>query len=511
MNKPLEREAEGLIASLLKPCSKILTDMFNPYEIQKEEQYNRNNKAMEGLLNAVDDNKNEINEQYKKIKKLYNQATPNKQSKKISEEVYKKIINKYYEILKKYTSKLINSNVESEIIKAEEINIKLEEIIKVVETLLSVELSQTQKDLPLKNKSLIYTKLAEISDIKSDSAETILKYAEQSIEILDNPDARKYKAIALNKQGNRLFELEDYQLAIDKYNKAIENEPNRADSHFYKSTAQYALNDHEAAIRTIKYALTIDSNNDQYKKLEVLIMNKLADALCSAGEQQYQNGQYKDSLDNYKKALEYIESNNDCKFGELRAKAYLSIKAEKYEEAKDFFAKALEINPKDHRCNVEIVKLFIFFEEYEEVNTYLSKENIPACNTTEVRDLQSSIDDYLLSREQEENNLVDRLNTELYRSISANSGSGSRESYTDDLEDNSVTSNVRSTSDDEGFNATLDQQREDILSSELEPVSISTSLFSEFSASLNAQSISDVEPLGDTGIIILDSISTAGS
>jgi tetratricopeptide (TPR) repeat protein len=389
MKKTLEKEAEGLIASLLKPCSKILTDMFNPYEIQEEEQCNKNNKTMESLLEAVDNNKNEINEQYKKIKKLYNQATPNKQSKKISEEVYQKIVNKYYKILQKYSIELINSNVESEIIKAEEINIKLEEIIQVVETFLSVELSQTQKDLPLKNKSLIYKKLAEISDIKGDSAETTLKYAEQSIEILDNPDARKYKAIALNKQGNRLFKLEDYQLAIDKYNKAIENEPNRADSHFYKSTAQYALNDHEAAIKTIKYALTIDSNNDQYKALEVLIINEQVHTLCSKGEQNYQNAQYEASLDNYKKASEYIQNNDDCAFGVLRAEAYLLLSRDKYVEAKDFFVQALELNQADHRCNVEIVKLLILFAEFEEAKEYLS--NINTINTDEFKDLKSKI------------------------------------------------------------------------------------------------------------------------
>lgn len=244
-----------------------------------------------------------------------------------------------------------------------------------------------------KDKSFIYTKLAEIVDIKGDSASTILEYAEKALEInKDSTDARKYKSIALNQQGNEFFESENYKLAIDKYTEAIKNEPNIADSHFYQSKAQHAAGYYEAAIKSVKAAIRLDCNNDQYKALEVLIINKLTDALCSAGEEQYQNGQYKDSLDNYKKALEYIENNNDCKFGELRAKAYLSMRGERYEEAKDSFAQALEINPKDHRCNVEIAKLCIFFGEYEEANTYLSKENIPACNTPEVIDLKLEID-----------------------------------------------------------------------------------------------------------------------
>lgn len=130
-------------------------------------------------------------------------------------------------------------------------------------------------------------------------------------------------------KANSKLELEDYQGAIDDYNKAIELSPNDAVVYFNRGLAKDFLHDYHGAIRDYNKAIELDPNFVNAYLAKANIKNSLSD--------------FHETIADLTKAIELDPSYSVLYTTRGYAKG--SLKDDR--GAKADFTKAIELNPKD--------------------------------------------------------------------------------------------------------------------------------------------------------------------
>jgi tetratricopeptide (TPR) repeat protein len=158
------------------------------------------------------------------------------------------------------------------------------------------------------------------------------------------------KAKSAFKDGNGLYQEENYRRAIEAYERAVTLKPDFAEAHFYLASSQQSLyrpgkDDPENRARLDKaithFEKSLETNRANSPELKQLRMSTLGALTTIYSEP---------PLQNYEKALGYAEqivrdNPNDTK--NLYAMAGLYEKFNRIDEAQQTYVKVTEQNPKD--------------------------------------------------------------------------------------------------------------------------------------------------------------------
>ena len=139
---------------------------------------------------------------------------------------------------------------------------------------------------------------------------------------LDPEDADTY-----NNKGIALKSLGEYQQAIDCYDKAIKLKPDDLKAYYNKGDALRELGDHQQAI-------------DCYDKA-IELTPDYADAYNNKGIALHNLGEYQQAIDCYDRALELRPDDANV----YNNKGYTLYKLSKYEQSIDWYNKAIELDP----------------------------------------------------------------------------------------------------------------------------------------------------------------------
>ena len=151
-----------------------------------------------------------------------------------------------------------------------------------------------------------------------------ISYYTKSIEIKP-----KYQ-FAYAKRAESKYNLGDYKGALSDYNKAIELDPNDGISYGWRGEAHYELKQYKEAIKDLKKAIKLDPENALFNYIKL-------------GEAHYELKQYKEVIYSFTKAIE-LDPNESYYYG-FRADAKLKLK--KYPDALSDYNKAIELDPRD--------------------------------------------------------------------------------------------------------------------------------------------------------------------
>jgi len=147
-------------------------------------------------------------------------------------------------------------------------------------------------------------------------------------------EAQLEKAFALNELGNKEFDLDKYNIALSKYNEAIELNPTNKIYYSNKAGCLKSLERFEEAILALDIALRLDPNYQT-------ALEKKASALNALATMNFQNGELKLSLIRYDEAIRL----NPKEKVFYANKAGVLIKMSSYQDALKSAELALKIDP----------------------------------------------------------------------------------------------------------------------------------------------------------------------
>jgi tetratricopeptide (TPR) repeat protein len=160
----------------------------------------------------------------------------------------------------------------------------------------------------------------------------------------------RIKAKNAFREGNRLYQEENFRKAMEQYERAVTQNPNMAEAHFYLASSAQALyrpgkegpENKELLDKAIEhYRLALDTNKADTPTLKKLRLNTLGALTGIYSEPPYQD---------YEKALAYAQQllkDNPNDTRNLYAIANLYEKFGKIKEAEETYNKVTELNPKD--------------------------------------------------------------------------------------------------------------------------------------------------------------------
>lgn len=129
--------------------------------------------------------------------------------------------------------------------------------------------------------------------------------------------------------GNVFYDSQQYEAAIKKYDKAIEQNPNYTEAYLGRGLAYQALENYTEAIDDFNKTIELDLN--------------LTEAYYNRGKAYYILKQYEKALQDYNNAIELNSSYAEAYTG--RGSVYYD--SEQYEEAIEDFNKTIELNAND--------------------------------------------------------------------------------------------------------------------------------------------------------------------
>jgi tetratricopeptide (TPR) repeat protein len=210
----------------------------------------------------------------------------------------------------------------------------------------------------------------EESPITADFPESLVSGKEEEIEDKNKLD------LDLVKQGQELLESENYQEAIDSFDRAIEIDPNNADSWSNRGFTLSKLNKYQEAIDSYDRALKIDPDNyniwhSRGKLLEKMGNDRdltMGNYIVKSNNRYLTMGNYKEAVNSYDRALK-IDPNN---LSGWISRGDLLDKMGKYKEAVNSYDRALEIDPNNLSDWISRGDLLGKIDDYKEVaNSYI--------------------------------------------------------------------------------------------------------------------------------------------
>ena len=148
-------------------------------------------------------------------------------------------------------------------------------------------------------------------------------------------EAQLEKAFALNELGNKEFELDKFNIALSKYNEAIELNPTNKIYYSNKAGCLKNLEKYAEAIQALDIALRLDPGYQSALEKKASNLNALATL-------NFQHGELKLSLIRYDEAIR-LNPNEKVFYAN---RAGLFIKMENWKEAIKSAELALKIDPK---------------------------------------------------------------------------------------------------------------------------------------------------------------------
>ena len=177
------------------------------------------------------------------------------------------------------------------------------------------------KELTIRNVRNIRPILSELYFIASQNASEVI---EEGKVIEQNPEDPAYH---YNK-GNELYNLGQYEKAIEEYDQAIKLDQNNPLYHNGKGIALYMLGQYEKAIEEYDQAIKLSLNEPVYHYNKALAL--------------YNLGQYEKAIEEYDQAIKLDQNNPLYYYG----KSLVLRKLNKFEEAIESAQKALDLSPK---------------------------------------------------------------------------------------------------------------------------------------------------------------------
>ena len=158
--------------------------------------------------------------------------------------------------------------------------------------------------------------------ISNDPDIAIEKYDKLIEEDPNNPDHYFSRGVEYNSQG-------EYYSAIDDYNRVIKIDPNYESIHYYIGLAKRYLGDHKSAIESYTKGIEFDENN--------------SDLFLKRGMAKIELEQYQAAIEDCNKAVELSPEYADPYFNRGLAKSSL----EDYQGAIKDYTKTIEVDPDD--------------------------------------------------------------------------------------------------------------------------------------------------------------------
>jgi tetratricopeptide (TPR) repeat protein len=213
-------------------------------------------------------------------------------------------------------------------------------------------------------------------------------------ELISDAEANKVRASAKNKEGNKKYDEEDYQGAINDYNEAIRLNSDEGVFYSNKADALNHLKRYDEAIEEADKALKLDKNclNAKIEK---------AFALNARGNIKFKDKNYLDALNDFEQAIQCGLSEE----GYYNNKAAVLIKLSRYKDAINVAEQALKIDP-----NYQLAKEKILEAEALE----LEKEANSLTGQTKLNKLKNAIDklqSLMNSHTKQEQEYIDKQRT----------------------------------------------------------------------------------------------------
>ena len=127
-------------------------------------------------------------------------------------------------------------------------------------------------------------------------------------------------------EGNKKFDLDNLQGALNEYSKSIEFNPNNVDAYFNRGTVRFELNHFNDAISDFSKVIYFSPKNDI--------------ALLKRGETYYELKDYYSAIDDFTKVIFFNSDSEDAYFKRGLAKSKIG----NFHGSIDDFSKAIEIN-----------------------------------------------------------------------------------------------------------------------------------------------------------------------
>ncbi len=153
------------------------------------------------------------------------------------------------------------------------------------------------------------------------------------------------------KTASDLFRVGRYDEAIAKYQDVLKISPTDPTVHFNLGATYQAKKDFDSAISEYREAISLDSNNEEYKRALQDAYQKKADPLILQAEQKHKEKDYASAIDLYQQALSLLPKNAGIWYN--LSGAYYS--REQYDKATAGYKKALELDPKGQVNNLYLI------------------------------------------------------------------------------------------------------------------------------------------------------------
>lgn len=154
--------------------------------------------------------------------------------------------------------------------------------------------------------------------------------------------------IAINALGLILMEMKQYNLAINKFNKAITLSPKYAPSFNNLGRCFKLINDIKNAFKNFQNALDLNS--------------QFLEAINNIANCYNENGQYRKAISYYRKALKLNPKKSELYNNMALSYAYLR----NFKKAEEFYKKSFAINPNDNLLKKNYSFMLLYQQRYQE-------------------------------------------------------------------------------------------------------------------------------------------------